>query len=337
MFIDVAILGATGLVGQKVIALLINHPFFRIKELVASENRQGKFFKEECSWIEPLSSLPEEIGNIKLTNFYNLQSQFVISCLPANIAQDIEPVLAKEGKIIFSNASPFRLNDNIPLIVPEINCREFNLIDLQLTKGKIIKNPNCSVIGITLALAPLLELSAIELLNVVTLQSISGAGYLGLSSLDILGNTIPYIKNEEEKIICETKRLLNKRNEFHIGSILVQVHRVPVLFGHTISLQICFKNKVTFSEVIEQYKSWNKTYKNLFVFHNEKGRPQANKDLNHRDMRVHIGHCKLGETEFQLSLVILINNLVRGAAGAIIANMENFIEFQKEMQLCQKI
>ncbi len=337
MLIDVAILGATGLVGQKVIALLINHPFFRIRELVASENRQGKLFKEECSWVEPLASLPQEIGNIRLTSFYNLQSQFIISCLPSQIAKDIEPMLAKKGKIIFSNASPFRLRHDIPLVVPEVNCCDLNLISLQLTEGKIVKNPNCSVIGIALALAPLLELSPIEILNVVTLQSISGAGYLGLSSIDILGNTIPYIKDEEEKIILETKRIFNKRDEVQINSILAQVHRVPVLFGHTISLQICFRSKINFSEIIESYRSWNQTYNNLFVLHNEKGRPQANKDLNHGDMRVHIGHCKLGETEYQFSLIVLINNLVRGAAGAIVANMENFIEFQKEMQLCQKI
>lgn len=337
MFIDVAILGATGLVGQKIIALLINHSFFRIKELVASEKRQGKLFREECSWTESLCFLPKEIGNMRFANFYNLQSRFVISCLPSHVAQKIEPQLAREGKIVFSNASSFRLKPNIPLIIPEINCHHLSLIDLQPTKGKIIKNPNCSATAIALATAPLLELSSIDLLNIVTLQSVSGAGYLGLSFIDIFGNTIPYIKDEEEKIVAETRRLLNQEDGFQINSILAQVHRVPVLFGHTISLQICFKNKIAFSEVLECYESWNRMYKDLFVLHHEKGRPQARKDLNHDDMRVHIGHCKLGENEHQLSLVVLINNLVRGAAGAIIANMENFVEFQKKMQLCQKI
>jgi aspartate-semialdehyde dehydrogenase len=257
----------------------------------------------------------------------NLQADFIVSCLPADIATNIEPMLAAQGKMVFSNASAFRMTPNVPLLVPEINYPHLFLLAKQSTPGKIITNPNCSAVGITLALAPLMALGEIEHVSVVTLQSISGAGYPGVASLDILGNTIPHIQGEAEKISEETKKILGGVQRPTNFAVTVNVNRVPVIYGHTAIIHVTFSNNVSPKQASEAYGAWHKTSPELFVLHHKDGRPQATKDLRHDDMRVHIGHLRQGDKPNILSLVSLTHNLVRGAAGAVIANMESYKRF----------
>jgi aspartate-semialdehyde dehydrogenase len=264
--------------------------------------------------------LPEEIAGMKLVGADNLKAEFVVSCLPSEVAELVEPRLAAQGKMVFSNASHFRMVSNVPLLVPEINADHLALLEEQDTDGKIITTPNCAAVGITLALAPLMSLGEILHVSIITLQSVSGAGYPGVPSLDILGNTIPHISGEAEKIAEETKKILSA-----LFSVTAHVHRVPVMYGHTVTLHVIFKDEVKAEQAIAAYAQWNEKYPGLFLVHEKDGRPQATKDLRHDDMRAHIGQLRQGDRPNILGLVCLTHNLVRGAAGAVIANMEAYL------------
>lgn len=325
MTISVAILGATGVVGQKIIALLSRNPKFHIVELVASEQRVGQLFGESCEWREPLMPMPTEIASMRLKDVNQLQAEFIVSCLPSDIAETIEPMLAAQGKMVFSNASAFRMAYAVPLLVPEINSSHLSLLESQTTSGKIITNPNCSAVGVTLGLAPLISLGEIQHVSVVTLQSISGAGYPGIPSLDIIANTIPHIEGEASKITSETKRILGSATLPAPFAVTTHVHRVPVMYGHTVTLHVTFKDRVEVAAAEEAYADWNTRFPGLFVRHSRLGRPQALKDLCHDDMRAHIGHLCQGDQPNILGLVSVTHNLVRGAAGAVVANMESYL------------
>lgn len=323
---DIAILGATGIVGQKAIALLRNHASLRIAELVASEKNTGKRYGDIVNWKEPLGSLDPAVSNLVLKNAEDIKSPFVLSCLPTEAAEIIESFLSKQGFIIFSNASTNRLKPNVPLLVPEINRTHLDLLHSQSTKGKIITNPNCSTTFLVLALAPLLKLGKIKMLNVVTMQSVSGAGFSGVSSMDILGNIIPFIKNEEEKLETETMKILGTKDKPLNFPTLVHVNRVPVLYGHMLVVHVSFENNVSVEDTLAVYRQWNKMHPELFVLHKEKDRPQPRIDVEDDDLRVHIGRFKQGAPN-EIGMVVLGNNLVRGAAGAAIANIEAYINW----------
>lgn len=326
MSIKVAIIGATGLVGQKVIALFEAVPDFEVIELVASDQRIGMKYKEAVEWREPLIPFPPNIGEITLKAIHNLEAPFIISCLPYRVAKEIEPYLASQGKIVFSNAAAFRMHPNVPLLVPEINTNHLCLLEKQKTKGKIITNPNCSAVGVTLALAPLLEIGIIRHVSVVTLQSISGAGYPGLSAMDLIGNTIPHIEHESEKINEEVPRICGTSETPANFTILTQVHRVPVLYGHTVTLHIHFDQIISKEKVIEAYHQWNKKFPNLFIIHEQLGYPQPLLNLTQNDQRAHIGHITTKGNI--VGLICLTHNLVRGAAGAVISNMLAYINYK---------
>ncbi len=328
MPINIAILGATGIVAQKVIALLQNSNNFNITELVASEQYIGKKYIEVCKWREPLISLPEYIGEMKFKSVDAVESEFVVSCLPPNVAKDMEQKLSRAGKIIFSNASAFRMHENVPLLIPEINFTHLSLLKKQETSGKIITNPNCAAVGASLVLAPLMPLSKIEYVNVVTLQSTSGAGYPGVPSFDLIGNIIPNIADEADKITEETKKILGNVDNYASFTITTNVFRVPVLYGHFVTLYVKFERNIEIEKVIKEYDNWNSRFGNLFVLHKQKDRPQPVRDLTHDDMRIHIGNLKYSDQGNILSLVTLSHNLVRGAAGAVIANMDAYLRFR---------
>ncbi len=328
MPINIAILGATGIVAQKVIALLQNSNHFSITELVASEQYIGKKYIEVCEWREPLVSLPEYIGKMKFKSVNTVESEFIVSCLPLNVAKDMEQKLSSAGKIVFSNASTFRMHKNVPLLIPEINFSHLSLLEKQNTSGKIITNPNCAAVGASLILAPLMPLSKIEHVNVVTLQSTSGAGYPGVPSFDLIGNIIPHIADEANKITEETKKILGKVDNYASFVITTNVFRVPVLYGHFVTLYVKFERNIEIEKVIKEYNNWNSRFGNLFVLHKQKDRPQPVRDLTHDDMRIHIGNLKYSDQSNILSLVTLSHNLVRGAAGAVIANMDAYLRFK---------
>lgn len=322
--IPVAILGATGTVGQKAIALLQHHPLFEVAELVASPKNHGKTLLEATTWKEERSLAPH-LHPLKLKIYQEVTSPFALSALPADEANEVEPYLSQKGHHIFSNASSFRMKEHIPLMIPEINGNHLSWVHQQPTSGKIVTNPNCSTVVLCLGLAPLMQMAPVEHIHVTTLQAISGAGYPGLPSLDILGNSIPYIGQEEEKIQRETKKILQDITDPQSYGVTVNVHRIPVRHGHTITLQVRFKQKVRAKEAIEQYHLWNQHHEGLFVIHPEVDRPQVMLDLNNYDQRIHIGRVYQGDGDSIIRVVALGHNLVRGAAGAALLNMEHAV------------
>jgi aspartate-semialdehyde dehydrogenase len=321
--IPIALLGATGVVGQKVIALLDQNPLFFIAEVSASEGKKETPFSQACHWKEPLMECPKSIESLKLKDPLCIQSEFIISALPTQSAKKIEPALAKLGHTIFSNAAAFRMHPDVPLLVPEINMPHLTLVHRQKTSGKIVTNPNCCAVGVALALAPFQRLGKIQHVSVVTLQSISGAGFPGIASLDILGNTIPYIEDEADKITHETKKILGSADKPASFPITTHVHRVPVLYGHTATLHITFQDPVDpmgLNHVKQAYQ------RNPYVLHEQPQNPQPLRTLHHADMRTHIGALRMGDTPHTVGLVCLTHNLVRGAAGAAIANLMAFLK-----------
>ncbi|MCP4473015.1 MAG: aspartate-semialdehyde dehydrogenase [Gammaproteobacteria bacterium] len=330
MSIDVAVLGATGTVGQKAIALLRAAPQFTVKELVASDKRIGQLYGEVVDWREPLAPLGEDVAAIQLSAVEQLNADYVISCLPTEVAERVEPLLAQQGKKVFSNAGAWRMAAEVPLLVPEINAAHLALTAKQQYGGHIVTNPNCAAVGVTLGLAPLLQLGAIEHVGVVTLQSVSGAGYPGVASFDVIGNTVPHINHEAEKISEETKKILGAVGQPVDFAVTAQVHRVAVLYGHVVTLQVMFKQAVDVADAVAAYEEWNSKFADLYHLYQQPGQPQAARQLTHDDMRVHIGHLRQGDLPNVLNLIVLTHNLVRGAAGAAIANMGAYLQFIQE-------
>lgn len=322
--IGVAILGCTGPVGQKAITLLSDNPEFYVAELAASAIKQNHCYGEVVQWKNEFP-LQTNIAELPLLNLNEIKSHYIISALPAAIAYEVEPILAKKGHLIFSNASAFRMSQNIPLLIPEINSEHLELLKNQNTPGKIVTNPNCSTVFLALALAPLSELAPIEKVSVVTLQAASGAGYPGVPSFDLLGNTIPFISGEEEKIENETRKILGLPGKIASFEVLAHVNRVPVLHGHSMSIHIHFKNSIDPKEAVFAFEKWNNTYPGLYEVHSQEDRPQPARDLTPHDSRVHIGRIKQGSNPRLLGLVSMGHNLVRGAAGAAIANMSTYL------------
>ncbi|MCO4782911.1 MAG: aspartate-semialdehyde dehydrogenase [Candidatus Cloacimonetes bacterium] len=324
MKVSIALLGATGTVGQKFISLIHDHDLFELKYIVASERNNGKLYKDAVAWRDE-SILPEYIANMTLTDVHEIDCDYAISCLPADIANVWEPMLADKGIHIISNASSFRDHKDVPLVIPEINRDHFQLVNRQSSSGKIITNPNCATVFLALALFPLIQLSPIEHLDVVTLQGISGAGYPGVSAYDLLGNTIPNIGGEEDKLEKEALKIFG--DQLNGTTIHSHVNRVPVLQGHSIVLHVLFKNEVQVESVEQVFSEFNTKYGGLYKIHEDPFHPQPLRDLNPRDQRAHIGRIKQGGSANRIGLVSMGHNLVRGAAGAALLNLEYFHKY----------
>jgi aspartate-semialdehyde dehydrogenase len=338
MKLPVAILGANGTVGQKAISLL-THPQlpyidqFEIVQLAASSDRVGKKYCDEVQWREN-TPLPQHVAEKKFINLKDVDAPYVISALPADVALEIEPLLSQKGCLVFSNASAFRTSKNVPLLIPEINPTHLELINSQTTSGKIITNPNCATVSITFALKPLLDLAPIKHVSITTLQAISGAGYPGVSALDIYGNTIPNINSEEEKIRFETKRILGDLSSPHPMTVSVQVNRVGVLNGHTASIHVEFFDDISVMKAQEKIYQFQEKFPNMVEFYPDTAGtnffPQPLKHLHDHDFRAHIGRLQNGGSSKHLSVICLTHNVVRGAAGAAIVNMLEYIKVYKK-------
>lgn len=329
----VAIVGVTGIVGQTVLRLLHGRSEFDVCELAASDRCAGRFFGDVCAWHDPDHKAFNEKALVKMIGVSDISAPYVISCVPAHVGQVIEPELAKKGLYVFSNASCFRMDSAVPLIVPEINARHIDLCDQQKWLGSLIKNPNCSVAGIALALAPLLDMqNSMQHISIVTLQAVSGAGYPGLSAMDMLGNSLPDIPGEWQKIAPELQKILSSNGHTFKVPITTHVHRVPVVSGHVATLHIAFQKNVNLQIVQACYHKWNQKYSDLFVMHHHPDRPQVRRDLLPHDMRVHIGQIRHGGHQCMLGMTILSHNLIRGAAGSIIANMDLFMQRENERE-----
>ncbi|HAB51759.1 MAG: aspartate-semialdehyde dehydrogenase [Ignavibacteria bacterium RIFOXYB2_FULL_35_12] len=331
--IGVAILGATGSVGQKFLELLAEHPQFEVKELAASEKSAGKKYKEATNWIMQ-KALPLNFSDMIVKECQpNLKSKIVFSALDASVAGEIEEDFAKAGYIVISNARNHRYDPNVPLIIPEVNSDHLEMIKFQkYGDGAIITNPNCSTIGLVLALKPLHENFVIESVNVVTLQAVSGAGYPGLPSMDIIDNSIPFIGGEEPKMEKEPLKILGRLNtkgqvDFADIVISAQCNRVAVNDGHLECVQVKLKKKPSIEEMINSWINFKAEPQKLnlpsapknpiYYFHEEKyPQPKIHRNLE-KGMAAAVGRlreCPL----FDYKFVVLSHNTVRGAAGGTI-------------------
>jgi aspartate-semialdehyde dehydrogenase len=337
--IPVGILGATGMVGQQFIALLADHPWFEVKYLGASERSEGKKFRDAAAWRLP-NRLPVEIADkVVEAARPGTAPKLVFSGLDSSVAGEIEAAFAQAGHTIVSNSRNYRMVDTVPLLIPEVNSEHLALLKCQGQaqgwSGSIITNPNCAVIVLAMALAPLRQFGITSTI-ITTLQAISGAGYPGVASWDILGNIIPHIGGgEEEKVEVETKKilgtLLRDKVTYHPMKLSATTTRVPVQNGHTCSVSVGLEQKPPAEAVINAWRTFRGRPQELqlpsappepVLYLNEVNRPQPLLDAN-RDggMTVTVGRlrpCPL----FDYKFVALGHNTIRGAAGAAILNAE---------------
>jgi aspartate-semialdehyde dehydrogenase len=336
--IDVAVLGATGTVGQKFIVLLQNHPYFEVRELVASERSAGKSYAEACSWKQNLP-IPKHVAGLTVKSTKDkLSSRILFSGLDSSVAGTTESKYAEAGHLVISNSSNHRMDPLVPLVIPEINPDHFELIYSQQHKGAIVTNPNCSAIFLTMAIAPLQREFGVEAVNVTTLQAISGAGYPGVPSLDMLGNVVPFIGEEEEKMESEPLKILGNLAGGAIEpvdiKISAQCNRVPVYDGHTETLSIKLKSNPDLSEVrrvlagfsgLPQELSLPSAPDKPILILDDPDRPQPARDCwLERGMATIIGRLRPCPV-LDIKMVILGHNTVRGAAGAAILNAETMV------------
>lgn len=334
--IPVGILGATGMVGQKFVELLTDHPWFEIVALTGSERSQNKKYGEATRWMMN-SSLSHQLANMEvLPCLPNLLCPIVFSGLDASVAGEIEEMFANAGYTVISNSRNHRMNPTVPLLIPEVNVKHLELVNFQkYSPGMIITNPNCSVIGLTTAFKPLIDRWGIEKAHVVTLQAVSGAGYPGMSSFDMIDNIIPFIPGEEEKIQSEPLKILgsfaNGKIQHHPMTISAQCNRVPVLDGHMACVSVKLIKPANQDEIIEGWKTFKgdpqvmqlpMAPQNPIVYLHDERHPQP-KLHRHTDkgMVVSIGQlrkCPLLDWKF----TILSHNTIRGAAGCAILNAE---------------
>jgi len=335
--IKVGILGCTGSVGQKLVRLLSSHSLFEISELAASESSAGKKYGDVVRWLES-EEMSDRIANLVIKQCTNdLESKILFSALDASVAGEIESMLAENGYIIISNSKNHRMDSDVPLVIPEVNASHLKLIHIQKRKGKgfIVTNPNCSTIVLSLALIPIYRSFGLKRVIVTTMQAISGAGYPGVASLDILGNIIPYIENEEEKIETEILKIFgNMENDsikFADFKVSALCNRVPVRDGHLMSISFETEQKAKEEEILASIYEFNQKCKEengLTVLHymSEKGRPQPLLDVNRSGgMAVTVGNlrkCSVLDWKF----TALGHNTIRGAAGAAIKNAEYLLK-----------
>src|SRR5215470_14398997 len=338
----VGILGATGMVGQRFIQLLHNHPWFEITWLAASDRSAGKAYGEACKWKLD-TPLPAKIAAMTVQpNVPELCEgelpKIIFAALDAEHARELEPKFAAAGCAVISNSSAFRMISDVPLVVPEVNAGHLDLIETQAWRresgGYIVTNPNCSAIGLVLALKPLEERFGIESLFVSTMQAVSGAGYPGVPSLDILGNVVPFIKNEEEKMQEEVGKLLGHIRGDHIEMLDAKVsahcNRVPVEDGHTECVSVKFRKKATREEILAAWSEFAPLRsqhlptapEQPIEFDAAVDRPQPRLDrMRGQGMAATVGRlreCPLLDWKF----VVLSHNTIRGAAGAALLNAE---------------
>jgi aspartate-semialdehyde dehydrogenase len=337
--IPVAILGATGAVGQRFVQLLADHPWFEIVAVAASERSAGQRYAEVAKWVIPGDPPPTVAEMIVQPLEPALPGRIAFSALPGSAAREVELAFAQAGYAVCSNASAFRQEPGVPLLIPEVNAEHVDMISRQRAEhgwpGLIVTSPNCTTTGIVMPLRPLNDAFGLKQVLAVSMQAISGAGYPGVASLDILDNVVPYIGGEEEKIEAETRLLLGRlvdgrRVEADLA-ISAQANRVPVLDGHTVCLSLGFEQPPTAEEavrVLAEYRGADvvrqlpSAPQHPILVRHEPDRPQPRRDRDAEGgMAVTVGRvreCPL----LDLRLVSVSHNTLRGAASGSILNAE---------------
>lgn len=342
--IDVSILGCTGTVGQRLAVMLSNHPWFNIVSIAASERSSGKTYKEAAvNWYLP-DDIPEDLRDMKVVNTdpSEAAAPLVISALPSDIAKEVERKFAEAGCVVESKASAYRLEKDVPLVIPEVNPEHIQLIDAQREnrnwEGCIVTDPNCTAMGLIMVLKPIHDRFKLDMVYVSTMQGISGAGLPGVPGLLITDNVIPYIKDEEQKVIDETRKVLGKMEsrqvKFADFKIAASCNRVPVVEGHTETVFIKTEETVDVEEVKKVLKEFQgepvklglpTAPKKPIIVREEKDRPQPRLDRmagTAPGMSVTVGRIRPGFDENSLLLTLISHNTIRGAAGNAVLNAE---------------
>jgi aspartate-semialdehyde dehydrogenase len=334
--IEVGVLGATGVVGQQFVSRLSRHPWFRCTWLAASERSEGKSYKSVAPWRLPTPIPGGSAERIVDACVPGRGPKVVFSGLDASVAGEIEGAFAAAGHIVVSNARNFRMDPLVPLLIPEVNPDHLHLLEQQRREkpwpGAIVTNPNCSTVVLAMALAPLRKFT-IKSVIVSTMQAVSGAGYPGVPSLDIIGNVVPFIGGEEEKMQTETLKILggDGGRSPYPAAVSAHTNRVAVLDGHTMTVSVAFENKPSIADVIDALRNFSGRPQELWLpsapqpplmVTEEQNRPQPRLDADlGGGMAVTIGRvreCPVMHAKF----VALGHNTVRGAAGAAILNAE---------------
>jgi len=337
--LPVGILGATGVVGQRFIQMLEGHPWFEVAWLAASDRSEGRPYAEAARW-RLKTAIPDNVAKMTVTAAQpDGAPKIIFAALDASIARELEPQFAAAGCAVISNSSALRMQADVPLVIPEVNGDHIRLIDKQSWRsqsgGYVVTNPNCCAIGLALALAPLHRAFTLEAVMAVTMQAVSGAGYPGVPSLDILGNVIPYIAKEEEKMEEETQKLLGTLNGARVVpapfAMSAQCNRVAVEDGHTESIAIRLKQKAKAEEIIAAWNDFRAEPQQLrlpsapeqpIVYMTAPDRPQPRFDVDlGAGMTTAVGRlrkCNVLDWKF----TVLSHNTIRGAAGAALLNAE---------------
>lgn len=334
------VLGATGIVGQRLVKLLSAHPWFELTEVAASERSSGRTYADAVSWrLE--TPIPEVARDLVVKGVEPpLECDFVFSALDSSVAGPVEEGFARAGYPVVSNSRNHRMDPDVPLLIPEVNAAHLEAIPLQQKKrgydtGFIVTNPNCSTAGLVLVLKPLADAFGLERVFVVTLQAISGAGYPGVASMDIQGNVVPFISGEEEKMEMEPQKLLGKWDgaRFVEAGLAISAHcnRVPVIDGHLECISVGLEKTATPTQVRDALRTFEvnaelaalpTALRHPVVVVDEENRPQPRRDLDTGNgMAAVVGRireCPLHDVKLSL----LSHNLVRGAAGAALLNAE---------------
>jgi aspartate-semialdehyde dehydrogenase len=334
------VLGATGMVGQRLVSMLANHPWFELSDVAASERSATRRYADAVHWHLD-TPIPKAAGDLTVKTLApSLDCDFVFSALDSSVAGPAEEEFARAGYPVVSNSKNHRMAVDVPLLIPEVNAAHLGAIPLQqknrgYTTGFIVTNPNCSTAGLVLALKPLADAFGLEKIFVVTMQAVSGAGYPGVASLDIQGNVVPFISGEEEKMETEPQKLLGKWNgqRFIDAGLSLSAHcnRVPVIEGHLESVSLSLKKVASLGEVREALRSFEvdaalaalpTAIRYPVVVLDDEARPQPRRDVNASNgMAAVVGRIRPCPI-LDVKLTLLSHNLVRGAAGAALLNAE---------------
>ena len=337
--IEVGILGATGMVGQRFVSLLEHHPWFEVAWLAASERSACKTYAEACNW-RVRDPMPRAARDLPVHECKPGKApQLVFSSLDSKVAGEVEKEFARTGHVVVSNSSNHRMDADVPLLIPEVNPDHLTLLRTQRKergwKGMIITNPNCTTIGLVMSLAPLEKTFGLEKVLMTSMQAVSGAGYPGVPTLDILGNVIPYIGGEEEKVERETRKLLGKLSDGQVkpGDFVVSAHcnRVPVEDGHTESISVALRTKASVEDLIAAWRKFRSRPQELqlpsapkhpIIVREERDRPQPKFDIQSENgMAAVVGRVRPCPV-LQFKYTALSHNTIRGAAGAALLNAE---------------